>query len=90
MEIARFVKKVVEEEFPEQGEIDIVVTDSDDNRSYHINSDKILRVLGFKPAHSIEDAVRSLCTAFREGKLPRSFDDDWYFNVRTMQAIGAT
>lgn len=89
MEIAQFVKKVVEEEFPEKGEIDIVVTESDDNRSYHINSDKIFRVLGFRPTHSIEDAVRSLCTAFREGKLPRSFDDDWYFNVRTMQAIGA-
>lgn len=90
MEIAQFVKKVVEEEFPEKGEIDIVVTESDDNRSYHINSDKIHRVLGFKPQHSIEDAVRSLCDAFREGKLPDSFDNDWYYNVRTMQAIGAT
>jgi nucleoside-diphosphate-sugar epimerase len=90
MEIAQFVKKVVEEEFPEKGPIDIVVTDSDDNRSYHINSDKIFRVLGFKPTHSVEDAVRSLCAAFRGGKLPRSFDNDWYFNVRTMQAIGAT
>ncbi len=90
MEIAEFVKKVVEEEFPEKGDIDIVVTESDDNRSYHINSDKIFRVLGFKPTHSIEDAVRSLCDAFRDGKLPSSFDNDWYFNVRTMQAIEAT
>ena len=89
MEIAQFVKKVVEEEFPEKGDIPIVVTESDDNRSYHINSDKIFRVLGFKPQHSIEDAARSLCTAFKEGKLPASFDNDWYYNVRTMQAIGA-
>ncbi|NKB57505.1 MAG: NAD-dependent epimerase/dehydratase family protein [Alphaproteobacteria bacterium] len=89
MEIAQFVKKVVEEEFPEKGEIEIAVTESDDNRSYHINSDKIFRVLGFKPTHSIEDAVRSLCEAFRAGELPMSFDNDWYFNVRTMQAIGA-
>lgn len=89
MEIAQFVKKVVEEEFPEKAPIDIVVTESDDNRSYHINSDKIFRVLGFRPQHSIEDAVRSLCEAFRDGKLPQSFDNDWYFNVRTMQAIGA-
>ena len=89
MEIAQFVKKVVEEEFPEKAPIDIVVTESDDNRSYHINSDKIFRVLGFRPQHSIEDAVRSLCEAFREGRLPQSFENDWYFNVRTMQAIGA-
>ena len=66
-----------------------MVTKSDDNRSYHINSDKILRVLGYKPQHSIEDAVRSLCTAFREGKLPDSFGNSWYYNVRTMQEIGA-
>ena len=89
MEIARFVKKIVEAEFPEKGEIGIEVTPSDDDRSYHINSDKIFQTLGFKPRHSIEDAVRSLCAAFRDGKLPRSFDDDRYYNVRTMRAIGA-
>ena len=90
MEIAQFVKKVVEEEFPEKAPIEIAVTESDDNRSYHINSDKLANALGFRPTHSIEDAVRGLCEAFRAGKLPRSFEDDWYFNVRTMRAIGAT
>ncbi|MBT5111373.1 MAG: NAD(P)-dependent oxidoreductase [Rhodospirillaceae bacterium] len=90
MEIAQIVKKVVEEEFPEKGEIGIKVTETDDNRSYHINSDKIFKTLGYKPQHSIEDAVRSLCQAFREDKLPKSFDNDWYYNVRTMQAINAT
>ena len=89
MDIARLVKKVVEEEFPNLGPIDIETTPSDDNRSYHINSDKITRVTGFKPKHSIEDAVRDLCVAFRENKLPDSFDNDWYYNVRTMQKIGA-
>jgi len=89
MEIAQVVKSVVEEEFPELGKINIKTTPSDDNRSYHINSDKITRVLGFKPQHSIEDAVRDLCNAFQSNKLPNSFDNDWYFNVRTMQKIGA-
>jgi nucleoside-diphosphate-sugar epimerase len=70
MDIAKTVKKVVEELFPEKGEIPIVVTSSDDPRSYHINSGKIKRVLGFEPKHSIEEAVRGLCKAFREGKLP--------------------
>lgn len=89
MNIAQIVKKVVEETFPEKGDIPIDVTTSDDPRSYHINSEKIARALGFKPKHSIEDAVRDLCKAFKEGKLPNSFDDNKYFNVRTMKAIGA-
>jgi len=45
--------------------------------------------LGFKPKHTIEEAVRDLCSAFRDGKLPDSFEDNKYFNVRTMKAIGA-
>jgi nucleoside-diphosphate-sugar epimerase len=88
-DIAQLVKKVVEEEFPENGSIPIETSSSDDLRSYHINSSKIKRVLGFEPKSSVEDAVRGLCKAFREGKLPNSFDDDRYFNVRTMKAAGA-
>ncbi len=89
MEIAHAVKKVVEEEMPDLGEIDIKTEPTDDIRSYHINSDKVQRVLGFSPQYSVEEAVRSLCKAFREGKLPDSFENDRYFNVRTMQALGA-
>lgn len=89
MEIAKIVKKVVEETYPEKGEIPIVVTDSDDPRSYHINSDKIKNILGFVPKYSIEDAVRDLCNAFKNNKLPESFDDDRYYNVRTMKKIDA-
>jgi len=87
--IAELVKQVVQEEFPEKGEIPIITTISDDNRSYHINSDKINRVLGFKPKYSIEYAVRELCQAFKEGKLPESFDDDAYFNVRRLKRLQA-
>lgn len=89
MDIAKTVKQVVEEEFPEKGDIPIEVTTSNDLRSYHINSDKIGRILGFTPKYSIEDAIRDLCAAFRQDKLPNSFNDDTYYNVRTMKAIGA-
>ena len=85
MEIAKIVRRVVLEEFPEKRDIEIVRTESDDNRSYHINSDKIARVLDYRPKRSIDDAVRDLCRAFREGKLPDSFEDDRYCNVRTLQ-----
>ncbi|MFY9314123.1 MAG: SDR family oxidoreductase [Burkholderiales bacterium] len=86
-QIAESVKKVVEKEFPERAPIQIEVTESDDKRSYHINSDKIRRELGFSTKYTIEDAVRDLCKAFRQGKLPNSFDDDAYYNVRKLKAL---
>ncbi len=89
MEIAEMVKKVVEREMPNRPTIDIERTETNDNRSYHINSDKIFRVLGFRPKRSIEDAVRDLCRAFAEGKLPNSMDDESYFNVRTIKTRNA-
>jgi nucleoside-diphosphate-sugar epimerase len=89
MHIAKLVKGVVEKEFPEKGDIDIVTTPSDDNRSYHINSDKVKRVLGFSPQRSIEDAVHDLCRAFREGKLRDPMTDDIYYNVRRMKNLKA-
>ncbi|MEA2876292.1 MAG: hypothetical protein QOF14_1488 [Hyphomicrobiales bacterium] len=88
-DIALIVKRVVEEEMPEKGEIKIKTTLSNDTRSYHVNSDKVRRVLGFEPKRNIEDAVRDLTRAFRNHLLPASFDDDWYYNVRTMKKIGA-
>ena len=89
MEIAQMVKKVVEQEFPEKAPIEIVTTPTDDNRSYHINSDKIKNVLGFTPKHTIEEAVRDLCRAFREGKIVDSFADDPFYNVRTLKKLKA-
>jgi nucleoside-diphosphate-sugar epimerase len=89
MEIAQIVKRVVQQEFPGKGEIPIVTTPTDDIRSYHVNSDKIRRVLGFQPKRSIEDAVRDLCRAFKQGQLPDSLQDTAYFNVRRLKQLKA-
>ncbi|MBA2686673.1 MAG: hypothetical protein H0W69_00240 [Gemmatimonadaceae bacterium] len=48
------------------------------------------RVIRFQSKHTIEDAVRELCEAFREGRLPNSMDDDRYFNVRRLKSPNAT
>ena len=88
-EIAFLVKRVVEEEFPDKAPITIVTTPTDDNRSYHINSDKITQVLGFRPSHTIEEAIRDLCRAVKQGKLPNSMANDWYYNVRTLKKLKA-
>lgn len=89
MEIAHLVRKVVMEELPDRKNLEIVTTPSDDLRSYHINSDKVTRVLGFRPKHTIEDAVRELCQAFMRGELPDSMNDDAYFNVKRLQRLRA-
>jgi nucleoside-diphosphate-sugar epimerase len=86
-ELAEQVKKVVEEEFPDKAPIEIETTSSDDLRSYHVSSKKILTKLGWAPKRSIEDAVRDLCLAFKSGKLPDSLDDDSYINVRTVKKL---
>lgn len=88
-DIARVVQRVVAAELPAVGEVEIVTTPTDDIRSYHINSDKIRDQLGFAPTHSVEDAVRELCGAFREGKLPDSMTDNRYFNVRRLKDLEA-
>jgi nucleoside-diphosphate-sugar epimerase len=87
MEIAEIVRNVVQEQFPNKPPIEIVRTETNDNRSYHINSDKIFRVLGYRPRHTVEDAVRDLCKAFARGDLPNSFDDPLYFNVQNMKTV---
>ncbi len=89
MDIALMVQRVVSEEFPERGKVGIVTTPSDDLRSYHINSDKIKRVLGYAPKFTIEDSVRELCAAFRDGRLPDSMSDDAYFNVKRLKRLQA-
>jgi nucleoside-diphosphate-sugar epimerase len=89
MQIAELVRNVVIRSFPEKGRVEIVTTPTDDIRSYHINSDKIRRVLGFTPQHTIESAVEELCTAFRDGRLPNSMEDDSYFNVKRLKRLQA-
>jgi nucleoside-diphosphate-sugar epimerase len=87
-ELAHIVKKVVEEEMPERGSINITTSPTNDIRSYHVCSRKIAQRLGYRPRRTVEDAVRDLCRAFRAGKIPNSLDDDRYINVRTVKKKG--
>lgn len=80
-DIARMVKKVVGKD------VDIKVEPTNDNRSYRVSSEKIKRELGFSAKRTIEDAVTSLTEAFAAGKIPNSFDDDLYFNIKRMQNL---
>src|ERR1041385_2397123 len=61
--------------------IELEYTPSDDNRSYHVNSDKIKRVLGFVAQFSIEDAIRSIAEAYRAGKISDPFQNTRFSNI---------
>jgi nucleoside-diphosphate-sugar epimerase len=84
-DIAQIAHDVVRAELPEVGPIEIVTSHSDDNRSYRVNSDKIAAELGYRPRHTIEDAVRDICAWYRAGRFPNSLADPKYFNVKVLK-----
>ena len=69
------------------GNIPIVTTPSDDNRSYHVSSKKIKDELGFEAKHSIQEAILDLKRAFDEGKITNPMDDIRYYNIKMMQTV---
>jgi nucleoside-diphosphate-sugar epimerase len=60
---------------------DIVVTPSDDPRSYRINSDRLLAT-GFRPKKTVDDAIRDIIVKYQRGELR---DEDRFYNLRWMQ-----
>ena len=67
-------------------DVELVTSPTDDNRSYHISSQKISKVLGFVPSHTIKDAIVDMKHALENGLLPNSLTDDKYFNIKRMQS----
>jgi len=87
-DIADIVKYTLKDyEYSSEKYIKITKVESDDKRSYHINSNKIFKHLGFKPKHYITQAVRDLYEAFKAGKIPNSMEDDSYYNVRRLKRL---
>lgn len=80
-EIAESVRSLVG---PDVG---VVTTASDDNRSYHISSAKILKDVGFAPKLATADAVCDLVVAFKDGKIPDAMTAERYYNIKTMQSL---
>lgn len=63
---------------------------TDDNRSYHISSEKIFKKLGFKNQFSIRDAIQDLKKAFDKKLLINTLDNEEYFNIKKMKSINLT
>lgn len=73
LEIARMVTELIPAE--------IVVSESNDPRSYRQNSDKLLAT-GFRPGYSVKDAIRQVMEAYQGGAIK---DNDNCYNVRAMK-----
>jgi len=69
------------------GKVKINFKDSNDNRSYHVSSDKIKKNLGFEFKFSIKDAIYDLKNAFDKKILVNTFQNSNYFNIKKMQEI---
>ena len=80
-ELANDVKEVIGED------IKIINTKSDDNRSYHVSSEKIKDVLGFETKYTVKDAVLDLKNAFKKKILVNTFEDELFFNIKKMNNI---
>ena len=68
-------------------DVEIIKTETDDNRSYQISSEKIKKRLGFEAKSRIRHAVVDLVKAFETGKLRNTFNDEKYFNINRMQSL---
>ncbi|NQU67575.1 MAG: SDR family oxidoreductase [Candidatus Marinimicrobia bacterium] len=62
---------------------DIIVTESNDPRSYRLNSDKLLNT-GFCPQYGVSNSIEEIIAAFENGVLK---DEDKYYNLRMMKTF---
>jgi len=73
MDIAKLVTKYIP--------VEIAVTESNDPRSYRINSDKLLAT-GYKPKKTVDDAIREIIEKYKSYTLK---DEDHFYNLRWME-----
>ncbi len=75
MQIAKKITELVPAE--------IVVKESNDPRSYRLDSDKLLDT-GFRPAYNVESGIRDVIKEFRSGRLK---DEGRYYNLKVMKKL---
>lgn len=61
--------------------VEIAVTESNDPRSYRVNSDKLLAT-GYKPKKKVTDAIQEIIEKFKAGLIK---DEDHFYNLKWMQ-----
>lgn len=61
--------------------VEVIVSPSNDPRSYRVNSDKLLAT-GYKPKKSVEDAIKEIIGFYRSGVLK---NEEHFYNLQWMQ-----
>ena len=77
MEMARDIAR--------QAHAEITVTESNDPRSYRLNSDKLLAT-GFVPKHGVARGIEEIRSAHEQGILK---DEEIHYNIKTMTRLMA-
>jgi len=67
--------------------IELEYTPTNDNRSYHVNSEKVKRVLGFETRYTIADAIKDIADAYRRGLIKDPFNNPLFSNIKRMQQL---
>ena len=80
-ELASDVKSIIGED------IKITNTETNDNRSYHVSSQKIKDVLNFETKLTVRDAVKDLKKAFENKILTDTFENEMFFNIKRMNNL---
>jgi nucleoside-diphosphate-sugar epimerase len=81
LEIARLVQS----ELP-QTELEIT-EEFQDRRDYRVSFEKIQHVLAFRPAFTVQDGIREMAQAFRQGSVTAPMDER-YHNLRYLKTHG--
>jgi nucleoside-diphosphate-sugar epimerase len=81
LELGKIVQNVVGDE------VELISSKTDDNRSYHISSEKIKSELNFQAKNTIKDAVSDLVSAFNNNLLANPLENELYYNIKRMNNI---
>ena len=87
-QIAEEVKEVVSSRKPDEyNDVVFEVLPTNDNRSYHVNTDKLKRVLNFECKHDFKEAINSLIDACDKGLIVNGLTNPSYHNIMKMKEI---
>lgn len=80
------IAELIKEELKEN--IEIEIQDVLDQRSYHVNSDKIGADIGFEPKYTIRNAIASIKRAYDNKLMRDPLSNPAYYNIKQMKENG--
>lgn len=65
--------------------VEISITPTNDNRSYHISSQKLSNILNFSPKYTVSDAATEMFYAFEQRYFSDPMFNPSYYNIQLMK-----